>query len=93
MISDPVKHAHRHFGEPRSGAGGHVRREDVFGVSVEILAGSVVAHGGARVRVAGGDLYVSEVDSSVEHRGDVGVPEHVRMHPWELDSCLFGEAL
>jgi hypothetical protein len=45
-------------------------------VSVEVLAGSVVAHGGFRVGVAGGDLYVAEADTSVEHSGD-NVSEHM----------------
>ena len=44
-----------------SGAGGHVSGEDVVGVPVEILTGVVVAHGGLRVGVPGGDLYVAEV--------------------------------
>ena len=43
------------------GAGGHVGGEDLVGVAVEVLAGSVVAHGGARVAVADGDLYVAQV--------------------------------
>src|SRR6266536_1654443 len=38
-----------------SGAGGHVGGECVVGVAVELVAGSVVAHGGAGVGVAGGD--------------------------------------
>jgi hypothetical protein len=42
------------------------------------LAGSVVAHGGAWVGVAGGDLDVAEVDADVEHGGDEGVAaQHV----------------
>ena len=50
-------------------------------MAVEVLAGSVVAHGGARVGVTGGDLDVAEVDAGVEHRGDEGVAEHVWVHP------------
>ena len=34
---------------------------------VELLSGSVVAHGGAGVGVAGGDLDVAQVDAGVEH--------------------------
>ena len=45
-------------------------------MAVEVVAGSVVAHGGSRVGVEGGDLYVARVDTSVEHRGDVGVAGH-----------------
>ena len=47
---------------------------------VEVLAGSVVAHRGSWVGVAGGDLDVAEVDAGVEHGGDEGVPQHVRVH-------------
>jgi hypothetical protein len=50
-----------------SGAGGgHVSGEDVVGAAVEVLAGSVLAHGGPRVSVAGGDLYVAQVYARVE---------------------------
>jgi hypothetical protein len=35
-------------------------------MAVEVLAGSVVAHRGPRVGVAGGDLDVAQVDSGVE---------------------------
>jgi hypothetical protein len=55
-------------------------------VAVEVGAGAVVAHGGVGVGVAGGDLDVAEVDAGVEHRGDEGVPEHVRMHLRDLDA-------
>jgi hypothetical protein len=72
---------YRHVGicgklKSSSGAG-HVGGEDVVGVAVEVLAGTVVAHGGAGVGVAGGDLDVAEVDAGVEHGGDVGVSEQV----------------
>ena len=53
-------------------------------MAVEVVAGSVVAHGGAGIGVAGGDLHVAEVDAGVEHGRDVGVAEHVRVqwrHP------------
>lgn len=39
---------------------------------VKVFAGSVVAHRGARVGVAGGDLDVPEVHAGVEHGGDEG---------------------
>jgi hypothetical protein len=42
-------------------------------VSVEVLAGPVVAHRRAWVGVAGGDLDVAEADASVEHGRDEGV--------------------
>jgi hypothetical protein len=35
-------------------------------MAVEVLAGPVVAHRGARVGVAGGDLDIPEVDACVE---------------------------
>ena len=40
--------------------------DDVAGVAVEVVAGPVVAGGGARIGVAGGDLDVSEGDAGVE---------------------------
>lgn len=45
---------------------GDERNDDVGGVTVEVLSPSVVDHGGARVGVAGCDLYVTERDASVE---------------------------
>ena len=50
-------------------------------MAVEVLAGKVVAHGGARVCVPGGDLHVAQAHASVEHGGYEHVPEHVRVHP------------
>jgi hypothetical protein len=38
-------------------------------VPVEVLAGPVVAHGGAWVGVPGGDLHVAQVNAGVEHEG------------------------
>ena len=55
-------------------------------MSVEVLVGSVVAHGGAGVGVAGGDLDVAEVDAGVEHGGHIGVAEHVGVHPGHRDA-------
>jgi hypothetical protein len=43
-------------------------------VAVEVVAGAVVAHGGAGVGVACGDLDITQVDASVQHGGDKGVP-------------------
>jgi len=56
-----------------SGAGGHVGGEDVVGVAVQVLAGPVVPHGGARVGVPGGDLHIAQVDASIEHGRDCAV--------------------
>jgi hypothetical protein len=36
-------------------------------VAVEVLAGSVVAHGGARLGVPGGGLDVAQVDAGPQH--------------------------
>jgi hypothetical protein len=36
-------------------------------MTVQVLAGSVVSHRGARVGVASGDLDVPEVDAGIEH--------------------------
>jgi hypothetical protein len=73
------------------GAGGHEGGEDVVRVAVEVVAGSVVAHGGARVGVAGGDLDGAQVDACVGHGGDEGVAEHVQVCPGEVDAGGFGE--
>ena len=72
------------------GARGHVGGEDVVGVAVQVLACAVVAHGGARVGVTGSDLDVTEVDAGVEHGGDEGVPEHMRVCPRDGDSGRLG---
>src|SRR5216683_5783774 len=50
----------------RSGAGGHVGGGDVVRVAVEVLAGPVVTHRGARVGVGGGDLDISQVHARVK---------------------------
>ena len=78
---------------PLSGSGGHVGGEDVVGVAVEVLSSSVVTHGGAGVSVTGGDLDVAEVDAGVEHRGDEGVAQHVRVHARHIQSGLLGQVL
>ena len=58
-------------------------------MTVEVLAGSVIAHRGARVGVAGGDLHVAQVYASVEHGCNERVPEHMGMKPADPDSgCL-----
>ncbi len=48
--------------QTRSGAGRHVRSQDVVRVAVEVLAGSVVPHGSPRVGVPSRDLYLAQVD-------------------------------
>ena len=53
----------------------------------------VVTHGGARVGVASGDLHVAQVDAGVEHGGDEGVPQHVRVHPRGVYPTRRGEAV
>ena len=42
--------------------------------------------------MAGSDLHLLEVDPGVEHRGDEGVPQRVRVHARQRDARLFGEA-
>jgi hypothetical protein len=49
-----------------SGARGHVGGEDVVGVPVEVLAGTVVAHGGAGIGMPGGDLGIAQVHAGIE---------------------------
>ena len=60
-------------------------------MAVQILARSVVAHRGARVGVTGSDLDMAQVDACVEHSGDEGVAEHVRVCPGGLDARACGE--
>ena len=62
-------------------------------MTVEVLARSVVAHGGAWVGVAGGDLNVTKVDAGVEHGGDEGVAQHVWVHAGHVEASPFGKAL
>ena len=69
----------------------HVGGEYLVGVSVEVLAGAVVAHGGAWIGVAGGDLYVAQAHAGVEHRRDERLSQHVRMHPGHPDPGGGGE--
>jgi hypothetical protein len=90
MVKTTIRYSARP--EDPSSAGGHVRGQDVVEMAVEVFAGSAVAHGGSRVSVEGGDLYVVQVDTSVEHPGDEGASEHVGVHSRQLDTCLFGEA-
>jgi hypothetical protein len=42
--------------------------------------------------MAGSDLHLPEVDPGVEHRGDEGVPQQVRVQARQLDARLCGEA-
>ena len=60
-------------------------------MAVEVLAGAVVAHGGARIGMAGGDLDIAQVDSSVKHRSDEGVSQHVGVHSGDVDAAFFSE--
>ena len=53
-----------------SGTRGHVSSEDVVGMTVEILAGSVIAHRRPRVSMAGRDLHVAQIHARVEHGRD-----------------------
>jgi hypothetical protein len=60
-------------------------------VTVQVLAGSVITHCRAWVGVAGGNLDVAQVDSSVEHGRDECVAKHVRMSLGCLYAGSFGE--
>jgi hypothetical protein len=73
---------------------GHEGCEDVVRVAIQVLAGTVVAHGGTRVRVACGDLNVAEVHAGIETGSDnEGMAEHVRMRPGHLDPGSLGEVV
>jgi hypothetical protein len=69
----------------RSGTSMPLKVVDAGGVDSQsrsrLLRAVVVAHGGARVGVSGGDLHVAQVDAGVEHGGDERVPQHVWVHP------------
>ena len=56
-----------------------------------VLAGPVISHGRARVRMTGGDLDVAEIDAGIEHRGDERVAQHVRVGPGYLNNGGLGE--
>jgi hypothetical protein len=86
-----IRHDRASYRESWSGAGGHVGGEYVVWVAVEVLAGPVIAHGGSRVRVAGGDLDIAQVDPGVKHGRDECVPQHMGMKPGDPDSRCFGE--
>src|ERR1019366_815608 len=75
-----------------SGAGGHVGGQYVVRVAVEVLAGPVVTHRGARVGVAGGDLDIPQVHAGIEHGRNEGVPQHMRVWPGNPDPCCLGQA-
>ncbi len=55
-------------------------------MTVQVLAGPVVANRGARVGVTRGDLDVSEVDVGIEHGRD-GMTEHMRVRPGDRMSA------
>ena len=74
-----------------SGAGGHVGGEDVVWVAVEVLAGPVVAGGRAGIGVPGGDLDIAQVNASIQHGCDKGVPEHVGVWPGDPYARVLGE--
>jgi hypothetical protein len=50
-------------------------------VTVQVLAGPVIAHRDTWIGVAGGDLNVPQVHARIEHRGDEGMAKHVRVRP------------
>ena len=60
-------------------------------MTVEILAGPVVPHCGARIGVPGGDLDVAQVHARVQHGRHECVPEHMRMRPGDRHGRLLRE--
>lgn len=60
-------------------------------MTVQVLAGSVAAHRGARVSVTSGDLDVAQVNTSVETGRDKGLAEHMRMRSGNPDASRLGE--
>ena len=72
-----------------SGARGHIGGEDVVGVPVEVLAGAVVAHGGAGVGAPGGDLDIPQVNPGIEHGSHEGVPVGGPAFSGQLNWCYF----
>ena len=60
-------------------------------MAVQVLAGPVIPHSGARVGVTGRDLDIPEVDASIEHGRDEGMAGHVRVCPGDLNAGGFGE--
>jgi hypothetical protein len=65
-------------GYPLSGGAGQKRGHDIGCVAVERASAPVVAHGGARVGVAGGLLHVSQRHAGVQSTGDEGVAQTMR---------------
>jgi hypothetical protein len=52
-------------------------------MAVQVLAGPVIPHRGARVGVAGGDLYVAQVSASVEHGRDESYLYLILKNAWQ----------
>jgi hypothetical protein len=63
-----------------SGGAGEECSHDVGGVAVEGDSGSVVAHGGTGIGMAGGFLHIAQRNPSVQRSGDECVPEGVGAH-------------
>ncbi|HSE45791.1 MAG TPA: hypothetical protein VLA89_10750, partial [Gemmatimonadales bacterium] len=68
-----------------------------FAVRLGLLLSALTVAGQLAVamtplNVARCDLHIAEVDPGVEHGGDEGVRQHVRVHPRKSDSGLLGEA-
>jgi len=50
-----------------SGPGRHIGGKNVVGVTVEVLAGPVVAHRGPGISVPGSDLDIAQVHPGIQH--------------------------
>jgi hypothetical protein len=57
-------------------------------VAIQVLAGAVVAHRGARVGVAGGDLDIAQVDACVTKLVESNVPTMSSSSAWA--GCAVG---
>jgi hypothetical protein len=75
--------------DSRSGGSGG---QDVVRVAVEVLASPVITHRGSWIGRAGSDLDVAQVNSGVEHGGDEGMAEHVRVWPGDPHPSGTGQA-
>jgi hypothetical protein len=79
MIASPVR-----FPRPcrRRGCSSGVGRDSWGAVVTLVVPG---------VGVSGGDLHVAQVHAGVEHGGDEGVSQHVRVHARQLHASFLGE--
>jgi hypothetical protein len=58
-------------------------------VAIEVLSRPAVTHGRPRIGVPGGDLDVAQVHACIQHGGDEGMAEHVRVRPGDRYASSF----